>query len=104
MEIFSDCASRLFNWSISDAVEWSRMKTDLSVSHRAVLYEMRWHGGVLFVSKGANARIFRELVEARYVFREQAGPEKYRYELTLRARNELQGDLLPNGEHPSVRE
>lgn len=74
------------------------MLTDLIAYHRALLYEMRWHGGALFVSKGAYACIFRELVKARYVFREPAGPGRYRYELTLRARNELQGDLLRRGE------
>lgn len=65
------------------------MITDLSVYHRALLYEMRWQGGVLSVSKDVDAHLFEELVKARYVFRESAGPGKYRYELTLRARNEL---------------
>jgi hypothetical protein len=58
--------------------------------HLALLREVQWQGGVLFLDNDADQQIYQELVEAEYLHGEFASGGGHRYELTFQGVQRLQ--------------
>jgi hypothetical protein len=76
------------------------MSSKLNAYHRALLYEIQWHGGVLFALKDVDAKLYQELVSASYIYVERVSGDKCRYELTLQGRKKLAQGLIRSEEEP----
>jgi hypothetical protein len=80
------------------------MSSKLNAYHRALLYEIQWHGGVLIAPKGVDAEFYQQLVSAKYIYAERVSGDKYRYELTLQRRKKLAQGLFTATEGQTITE